>query len=326
MQKRNNIYFDIPSDLGKDAGVEQLLAYNVSRLSQASKKLGKEMEIMQQQKFLTPEEAVQAARIAKETRPPAEKKHQFVFGHGKMTPFQAARTRLLARADLHEWALLDATDGMLDTQDIEEVTRKTDLESAGLKPPMTRNVILAPRMNRENRWVYYQNPGGTIRWMVQPDGCVYINAFVVESDHSRKRFLGVGIDPSGHIERSCWRVAAAANKLDTIIDFVDTIRSLEVEEAQIRRSLSPVFAEHPSARIKAEYIEDDGGKLWVFLDDDNVAADVKFEEDGESANVRFFTDDEEGLIDPTLLEALEPRINEVLQACGQSPLDLRIDS
>lgn len=262
---------------------------------------------------LTPEQAVEAAKAKKATLP-----HKFVFGHGKMTKQQAARVRLLARADLHEWALLDETEGMLDTEDIELATRKADF-----KPPRNRGVILAPRVNQDNMWVYYQNPTGTIRWMVQPDGNAYINAFKVsDKRRERKRILGVSIDPCNGMKRSTWRGDQARDEMDTIIDFVDSVRALGVDESTIRSALEPVFRMVPQARIVTSFVEDEEGQVWVFLDDEEVAADIKLEEG--DAKVRFFGD-EEGLMDPTLLEALEPRINEVLKNCGQEPLSLRVD-
>lgn len=270
---------------------------------------------MQDNKILTPQQAVAAARKAKENMP-----HRFEFGHGKMTKQQAARVRLLARADLHEWALLDQTEDMLDTEDIEAATK-----SANFKPPRSRGVILAPRINKDNGWVYYQNPSSTIRWMVQQDGVVYINAFKIGANRKRIRIVGAAVDPCNKVKRSVWRGDEARGELDTVIDFVESLRALEIEEAELRQALAPVFKMHPAARIKAEYIEDDGGKLWVFLDDEEIAADIKFEEESdEEASVRFFAD-ENGLMDPDLLEGLETRINEVLKDCGQKPLDLRID-
>jgi len=264
---------------------------------------------------LTPEQAIEAAKKAKEQMPAS---HRFEFGHGKMTKRQAARVRLLAREDLHEWALLDETEGMLDTEEIQAACVK-----ANFKPPRSRGVILAPRINLKTLWVYYQNPASTVRWMVHPDGMVYINAFKIDAQRNRSRFLSVAIDPADKLKRSNWHTQLAQGELDTLIDVVDLIRSLGVDESELRRALAPVFRDYPAARIKAEYVEDDGGQLWVFLDDEDVAADIKLEEEDE-ASVRFFGN-EEGLMDPTLLEALEPRINEVLRNCGQKPLDLRID-
>lgn len=262
---------------------------------------------------LTPEQAIEAAKAKKATLP-----HKFDFGHGKMTKQQAARVRLLARAGMHEWALLEETENMLDTEDIEIATRKADFES-----PRNRGVILAPRVNRENGWVYYQNPSSTIRWMVQEDGMVYINGFASSEKRSkRKRIIGISIDPCNGMKRSNWRGDQARGEVDTIIDVIDTVRALGVDESALRAVLEPVFRMVPQARIVTNFIEDEEGQVWVFLDDEEVAADVKLE-DGD-AKVRFFGD-EDGLMDPTLLEALEPRINEVLKNCGQEPLSLRID-